>query len=243
MSQEPFQELPKITFSQMPSAWWDVTLKDTITGSSRCRVESGQVGGKWGFGQSTAVPRSRRVAQGPPQGTLCGLSTHTYKMNSASPINKQASTWSECYANSTELQKSKLPRVLLIPSSQDGDWEGDTVVPPQQRMPGEGPCPNRRGRAEPLWATTTPSWSRPGLLVTSMLVAVSQGECDVTAHEQELGCSMATCSITAARRCRCPSRPLPDRFGPCWKIRLHKNKVFAQVAVSQLFEDSLLLLP
>lgn len=51
--------------------------------------------------------------------------------------------------------------------------------------------------------------------------SVTQGEGDVTAHEQGPRGSTAACSITAARRC--PST-CPTGLGHGWKICLHKNK-------------------
>lgn len=44
MSQGPFQELPKIIFSQMPSVQWDVALMEMVTGSSCSR--GGQQAGR-----------------------------------------------------------------------------------------------------------------------------------------------------------------------------------------------------
>lgn len=100
MSQGPFQELPKIIFSQMPSVQWDVALMEMVTGSSRSRGDSRQAGVQvQGFGQSTAIPRASRVAHMPQH-----LGTEPFGGHSADsantlttwillcPVNKQVST-------------------------------------------------------------------------------------------------------------------------------------------------------
>lgn len=64
------------------------------------------------------------------------------------PVTKKAPAQPECHGNTTELQNSKLSHVLGIPSSQDGYWEGDTTVPPRQRIPREAPPPSSREGTE-----------------------------------------------------------------------------------------------
>lgn len=78
--------------------------------------------------------------------------------------------------------------------------------------------------------------SRPRALVTAVQAVVSPGWGDETAHEQKPGCSAAAGPVAASHQpVSAAFSQAPDCFRPCYKICLHKNEVFAQVAVPGLF--------